>query len=209
MENEEETKRIQEKYSKLYKNKNYSSQGGIFTAKRRKQLLGIDRKYGRDRPLESPLDLDDKHVDANVKANAVRATFWYKVREPIRNGLIDIQLFIETSKDDESINMVLNSQNLKPIFDVFFQDWVYEDEQRNAENASSKVKVAQMLIEFGLNYLRSKSQPFLIKIVNSKIDETIELSKGLALNLLTEKEKHEAYWKEMLANFNKEKKKED
>ena len=83
-----------------------------------------------------------------------------------------------------------------------------EDEKRNTENASSKVKVAQMLVEYGLNYLRSKSQPFLIRIVNSKIDEAIELSKGLTLNLLTKKEKHEVVWKEISANFN-EKKKED
>jgi len=162
----------QEKYRKLY-GVDFSG-SGIFVKKKRKQLLGLIAKSGGDR---------------NTLAN-----FWYDVRENVKCGLVDLQLFIETSRVD-SIFRVLDNQRLEPIFkELLLSEWVYE----NFDFTSDKAKIAHMLVETGLKCLRELSEPYLRRKAEEEIDDAIELSQQLMFNLLTDKEKHSLVWKEIV-----------
>jgi hypothetical protein len=88
----------QKKYRDLYKPPNYARRGGIFRPKKRKQLLGIYGKTGRDR---------------------TNYNFWYDVREMVKTALIDLQLFIETA-DEKDVDAVTNQENLNDLAKVLF-----------------------------------------------------------------------------------------
>ena len=169
----------QKKFSKLYKQANFSSYGGIFTKKRRKQLLGLAGKSGRNRPLEGQ----------------TKASFWYDVRESVRNGLIDLQLFTETS-GEEQVNKILTRENLEPLI---FALLVYSRHKpNNDEDVSVKAKIAHMLVEYGLNYLRSESGfGQLRKKEEQELDEAIELSNQLAFRLLSSRERTNIIWDQL------------
>jgi hypothetical protein len=190
MSEESEIEKLQKKYRRMYKQGNYSSNGGIFTKKRRKQLLGLKGKSGRDRPLEGQS----------------KYSFWYDVRENLKNGLIDLQLFIEAA-DEENVNNVLTRQSIEPVVYAFF----FFQKPQNENDVSSKAKVAHMLVEHGLNYLRSESRfGQLRKKEEKEIDEAIELSNQLAFRLLTEGERMKVLWDEVRSrnknqNVNEEK----
>lgn len=169
--------KLQEKYRRKYKQVNFSGYGGIFTKKRRKQLLGLKGKSGRDRPLEGQS----------------KYSFWYDVRESVKSGLIDLQLFIEAA-DEENVNTVLTKESIEPAVYAFF----FYQKPQNEKDVSSKAKVARMLVEHGLNYLRSESRfGQLRKKEEQEIDDAIELSNQLAFRLLTEGERMNVLWDEV------------
>jgi hypothetical protein len=172
---------LRDKYSKLYR-ANYSSNGGLFTPKRRRQLLGIQGKSGRDRPLKSP----------------ELSSFWYDVRETVKVGLLDLQLFIETS-GEQNVGMVMTNQRLASVFKAFFFGGRLSPDNRpiNEQDISSKAQVAHMLVKSGLEYLRAMSQPYLRRKEDEEIHDAIELSQQLTFNLLTDEEKHSVVWKEI------------
>jgi hypothetical protein len=160
-------KHFQEQYRQLYKHPDYFSKGGIFKKKRRKQLLGILGKSGRNRPLEGKS----------------KNSFWYDVRETVRNGLIDLQLFVETA-DDKNVNSVMNKETLSPLVYAFLN---HSRLYHNNKEDSSKAKVAQMLVEYGLDYL--KNSKYVYPNQRQAINETIDLSKQITILFLTDKEK--------------------
>jgi hypothetical protein len=162
------------KYRELFDHHELSSNGGIFKKKRRKQLLGILRKSGRDRPLE------ESH---NPLEGKTKASFWYDVRETVRNGLIDLQLFIETA-DDKNVNMVLNRESLAPVVYALLD---HSKLYHRSEDDGTKAKIAQMLAEYGLSYLRDSK--FVYEAQRRTIDEAIQLSKQITISLLPEKER--------------------
>src|SRR3990170_9109274 len=128
-------KELQEKYRKLY-GKDFSG-SGIFVKKKRKQLLGLIAKSGGD--------------------NKTLSNFWYDVRENVKCGLIDLQLFIETS-GMENTYRVLEYQRVEPIFkELLLSEWVSE----YVDYTSDKAKIAHMLVETGLKCLRQLSEPYL------------------------------------------------
>lgn len=168
----------QEKYRKLY-GIDFSG-SGIFVKKKRKQLLGLKAKSGGKTSSE------EEHERKTL------ANFWYDVRESIKYGLVDLQLFIETS-GEENINRVLNSERLEPIFKILFEKHAPE----NMEYVSNRAKVAHMLVKCCLEYLRFASKPYLRRKEDQEINDSIELSQQLMFNLLTDKEKHSTVWKEI------------
>jgi hypothetical protein len=165
-------KEMQEKYRRLY-GTDFSG-SGIFVKKKRKQLLGLIGKSGGDRKT--------------------LANFWYDVRENVKCGLVDLQLFIETS-GMENTYRVLDSQRLEPIFkELLLSEWVSE----YLDYTSNKAQIAHMLVETGLKCLRQLSEPYLRRKAEEEIDDAIELSQQLMFNLLTDKEKHSLVWKEIV-----------
>ena len=123
---------MQEKYRKLY-GTDFSG-SGIFVKKKRKQLLGLIAKSGGDRKT--------------------LANFWYDVRENVKCGLVDLQLFIETS-GMENTYRVLDSQRLEPIFkELLLSGSVSE----YLDYTSNKAQIAHMLVETGLKCLRELSE---------------------------------------------------
>jgi hypothetical protein len=163
-------KYLQEKYAQLYKHPDYYSNGGIFKKKKRKQLLGFLRKTGRDRPLET-------------LQGSKKASFWYDTRESVRNGLIDLQLFIETA-DDKNINRVINEESLAPIVQSIFTPFKLH---YNLNDDGTKAKIALMLAENGLRYLSSLK--WVAGGQRKAIDEIIGLSKLIAVSQLPENER--------------------
>jgi hypothetical protein len=177
MSEKSDIEKLQEKYRRKYKQVNFSGYGGIFTKKRRKQLLGLKGKSGRDRPLEGQS----------------KYSFWYDVRESVKSGLIDLQLFIEAA-DEQNVNNVLNRQSIEPVVNAFF----FYQKPQNENDVSSKAKVAHMLVNHGLDYLRSESRfGQLRKKEEQEIDDAIELSNQLAFRLLSEGERMDILWDEV------------
>jgi hypothetical protein len=172
--------KLQEKYRKLY-GVDFSG-SGIFVKKKRKQLLGLEAKSG------------GKTSGNEERDRKTLANFWYDVRENVKCGLVDLQLFIETSRVD-NIFRVLDNQRLEPIFkELLLSEWVNE----NFDFTSDKAKIAHMLVETGLKCLRQLSEPYLRRKAEEEIDDAIELSQQLMFNLLTDKEKHSLVWKEIV-----------
>lgn len=171
----------QEKYRKLYRTD--FSGSGIFVKKKRKQLLGLIAKSG------------GKTSGSKERDRKTLANFWYDVRESVKYGLVDLQLFVETSRVD-SVFGVLDDKRLEPIFkELLLSEWVYE----NFDFTSDKAKIAHMLVETGLNCLLSLSKPFHIRQrAEEEIKDAIELSQQLMFNLLPDKEKHSRVWKEIV-----------
>lgn len=156
-------RRLQEKYQKLYQHQNYARKGGFFVTKRRKQLLGIFGKTARDRK---------------------KYNFWYDVRETVKTALVDLQLFIETANDAD-VNIVLNRETFGEIISALLP---YHSEENGL-----RAKLAQMLAESGLEYLRHQSK-YVTKSQWQIFDDAIEASKQLTILLLPEKEKGSFSW---------------
>ena len=93
-----EIKYFQDKYRRLYTHPNYARSGGFFRTKKRKQLLNISGKSGR---------------------GMSKSDFWYDVRETVKTGLIDLQLFID-SANTNNLNRVINPESLIGILQSLF-----------------------------------------------------------------------------------------
>ena len=164
---------LQEKYRQLYKRpefekeegyyKKHMRKGGFFTEIARNRLLGVERKSGRDRK------------DAN---------FWYDVRTTSKTALIDLQLLLETA-EDRNIHRVLNREALKPILYALFYSSLQEPPKQGAE----KAKIAQLLIEYGLEYLRKSTTTLITSSQERMIDDAIDVSKQLTALLLPDSER--------------------
>ena len=159
----------QKKYQDLYGNENYIRSGGIFGFKKRKQLLGVIEKSEGTCIKEE----DEKTTFYN---------FWYKIRKTVKTTLIDLQLFIETA-NKKDVNLVLDKDTVQN----FLTTLLYHPKE-DAMN----VKIAQMLAEQGLSYLRYKSQYITQAQINS-IDETILMTKQLTIMELPENERIQYY----------------
>ena len=170
----------QKKYRQLYR-PNFSG-SGIFVKKKRKQLLGLIAKSGGK--TGSNEDRDRKTL----------ANFWYDVRESVKCGLVDLQLFIESSGED-NVYRVIDNQRLEPIFkELLLSEWVSD----YFDYTSDQAKIAHMLVETGLKCLRSLSRPYLRRRAEEEIEDAIELSQQLMFNLLSDKEKQSLEWKEIV-----------
>jgi hypothetical protein len=163
-----ELKLLQDKFRRSYKHSNFAGRGGIFRTSKRKQLLGLKGKSGRD---------------------TTKADFRYKVREQVKTALVDLELFIRTS-DEKDVDMVLNRESLKPVIrSLLFPYSVQEPPKKGDE----KVKIAQLLVEIGLDYL-GKRTSILIPSITKRVENSIDLSKELSLMLLSEEGRKSINW---------------
>jgi len=161
-----EEKLLQDEFRRLYKHSDFGGRGGFFRTSKRKQLLGLKGKTGRDR---------------------TKADFRYKVRETVKTALIDLQLFIQTA-GDKDVDMVLNREALEPVIRaLLFPTSVQEPPKQGYEQA----KIAQLLVEVGFEYLRKSTVMVSTSSQERKIDNCIRLSKQLTLLLLPENERAE------------------
>lgn len=162
----EELKYLQKRFRRLYRTSDYYAKGGVFNRKKRQQLLGLYGKSGRDR----------KKYD-----------FWQDVRDYVRTGLVDLQLFTETS-DDKDVDMVLNRETLKPVIrSLLFPYSIQEPPKQGAE----KAKIAQLLIEIGFEYLKKSTIQVTTSSQERMVEDAIDLSRQLTALLLPENERAE------------------
>jgi hypothetical protein len=137
------------RYRDLFKHDDFYRAGGIFSKKKRQQLLGLVSKTGGK--------------------NGTLYNFWYDVREQVKTALIDLQLFIETA-NEKDVNAVINKDALKNL--------VYTVLNQPKEDIA-KVKIAQMFAEYGLGYLGQKSKNITqaqIDSIYATIDMTKQLT---------------------------------
>lgn len=104
------------------------ARGGIFTKKTRGRLLGILRQTGRGRTEHD---------------------FWYDVRNYVKTGLIDLELFIEMA-DKKHVNQVVTKETLTPVVRALLFHQILDE----AEPDVRRAEIAQLLIHEGFRYLR-------------------------------------------------------
>jgi len=164
----EDLKYLQRKYRRLYKTSDYYAKGGLFNRKMKQRLLGVLGQSGRDK----------KKYD-----------FWQDVRDYVRSGLIDFQLFNDVS-DKKDIDLVLNRESLKPVLrSLLFPDSIQEPPKKGDE----KVKIAQLLVEIGLDYLGKRTST-LIPSIMKRVEDSLDFSKELSLMLLSEEGRKSINW---------------
>jgi hypothetical protein len=151
----------QKKYRNLYRHENYARAGGIFSKKKRKQLLGFLEKSGG--------------------TGKTKSNFWYDTRETVKTALVDLELFLETA-DNKNVNQVLNVDSLTSVIDALFDTY-------GQEKDPTRVMVAFMLIERSFWYLRAISQKYLMPTQERQIEDAINLAKQLALLVLPEEKR--------------------
>ena len=159
-----EEKLLQDKFRRLYKHPDFGGRGGFFRTSKRKQLLGLSRKTGRDRTM---------------------ADFRYKVREQVKTALIDLQLFIQTA-DEKDVEMVLNRESLELVIRALLFHYSLQEPPKQG---TEKAKIAQLLIEVGFEYLRKSTIQVTTSSQQRMVDDAIDLSKQLAVLLLPESER--------------------
>jgi hypothetical protein len=99
---------------------------GIFTTKTRDRILGVKGLSGRNR---------------------TKNDFWYDVRERVKTALIDLQLFIEMSKEKQ-VNAVLTKESLESI--VIALLW---STANLGEPDTNRAEIARLFIKWGFSYL--------------------------------------------------------
>jgi len=125
--------------------------GGAFTPITRKRLVGIKGLSGRGR---------------------TKNDFWYDVRERLKRGLIDIELFIEFAKRDQ-VNQALTEETLAPIVTALLKPF-----EHGGNRDPKRAEIAHMFVEQGLEYLRGMN-PDISQIEHRAITEAVDLSKHL------------------------------
>jgi len=129
--------------------------GGAFTPITRKRLVGIKELSGRDR---------------------TKNDFWYDVRQRLKRGLIDIELFIEFAERDQ-VNQVLTADSLQPIVSALLKGFAF-----GGTRDLNKGEIAQMLVQNGLEYLQGMN-PDMSMTENRTISEAIDLSRHLVSDM--------------------------
>jgi hypothetical protein len=125
--------------------------GGIFTKKTRERLLGLRVASGRDR---------------------TRNQFWYDVRNNVKNALVDLELFIETT-DKDQLDQVLTRKSLEPVIAVLFQGFkAYSETEADLNRAD----IADMLILLAFRYLKEKARKGISLSHSRTIDEAVDLT---------------------------------
>ena len=132
------------------------AQGGIFTKKTRKRLLGEARAYGGDK---------DRTI----------ATFWSRTAKYVRNALIDLELFIETGQDNK-VREEITAESLEPIVNQLLLSPVVNHEEPDEVLA----EIASLFISSGFGYLRGRTTRHLSLTEKRSIDEAVDLSEHLA-----------------------------
>jgi hypothetical protein len=108
--------------------------GGIFTFRKRGQLLGMEGLPGR------------KKTGKNEKT--AENEFWYNTRRYVKNALIDLRLFVEVA-GRKNVNQVITRDSLKPIVEALLWYPIVDHAEPNVNLA----EIAQLLIEEGFGYL--------------------------------------------------------
>ena len=129
------------------------AEGGIFTKKGRKRLLGEARPYG---------------------GGKTESNFWNRIKNYVRNALVDLELFIETA-GKERVDEVLTVESLSPIIQALLWAGVFNDKNR--------AEIAQLFIQEGFLYLESSLFVNLSEIHKRSISEAIDLSRILSMDI--------------------------
>lgn len=145
---ESRIKFLQDKYRRLYNHPEYARSGGFFRTKRRKQLLDISGKSGRDRS---------------------KSDFWYDVRETVKTALIDLELFIDTARDKD-LNAVLTKDSLNGIVSAL----LFPGEQNSTKSriAYLFVRFGLQYLRDSTKYLTKKQK----KEINDAIELSQQLT---------------------------------
>jgi hypothetical protein len=129
-------------------------EGGIFTTKTRERLLGTRVASGRNR---------------------TKNDFWYDVRNRVKSALVDLELFVETA-DKEQMDQVLTKDSLEPtIRALLYSYYIWSDPQPNP----IKAEMADMLIQWGFNYLGEKAKKNITLSHDRTMKEALDLSNFL------------------------------
>lgn len=128
---------------------------GLFTPTKRKRLLGEIPKGKREIKYKSQ--------------------FRYEVREQVKTALIDFQLFIGMG-DKDSVNDVITPEIIKPLVDVLLFSRIKETAEPNVNT----VKIAQMFIHQGFQYLQRISKDNIGRLHEGAIGNALEICDILA-----------------------------
>jgi hypothetical protein len=160
-------RRLQEKYKPYLARKNKRT-GGIFTSTTCGNLLGLTVK-GRKKRVKT-------------------YDFWYDARKSVKTALTDLQLFIETEdvRGRDDVDKVLNRETLANFVEVLLNPPRYRSGGR-----SSRAKLAQLFVEYGLNYFREESR-YITKSQMEIMEHAIDASRQLTLLEVPEKERDDA-----------------
>jgi hypothetical protein len=152
---------LQKQFQRLYFDafdQGIHSRGGIFTAKARERLLGIRKFSGPGQSLND---------------------FRYLARKRVKLALLDLSLFIDSSRAKD-VKQVVTKGTLSPFIAALFDTRIGPD--------AEKAKIAQLFIETGFQYLRSK-HTHIPSFQERQISDAIDLSKQLTAFLLPEDER--------------------
>lgn len=125
--------------------------GGIFTKKTRERLLGTRGLAGRDR---------------------TKSDFWFDVRNRVKNALVDLALFIETS-DKDQINQVLTKESLEPVVYALLQ---YYSIWFGKEPDPNRAEIADMLILLSFRFLKESAKGNITLSHERTMTEAVDLS---------------------------------
>lgn len=131
-----------------------SAGGGIFLRKTRERLLGTRALSGRDR---------------------TKNDFWYDVRNRVKNALVDLELFVETA-DKEQRDQVLTKHSLEPVINALLISQLSWSER---DPNPTKAEIADMLIQWGFNYLEAMTKNSLTLSHERTMKEALDLSNYL------------------------------
>lgn len=130
--------------------------GGIFTRKTRRRLIGVSGMSGRER---------------------TKTDFWYDVRNRVKNGLVDLEVFIECAETDQ-INSVITWDSLTAIISALLRGYTL-----GGKPDLNRAEIAQMLTQKSLEYLREMSAVSLSLTENRTIEEATDLSQHMLYDI--------------------------
>jgi len=143
---------------------------GIFSRITRKRLMGLSGLSGRNR---------------------TKKDFWYDVRKQVKLALIDLQLFIEVAGKN-NLNQVITRESLRPVVEALLWRPLVMDKYTHNEEIYrlvpdlNRAKIAQLLVEVGLSYLRGISLNTEFDIpspLQKTIEDAVDTSKFLVLTV--------------------------
>jgi hypothetical protein len=158
-------------YIELYGRENLNKRGGFFQSVTRRRLTGMERQTGSGRTTSD---------------------FWYKVRIQVETALLDLQLFIDASNNDDRalLAKVVNRQSIEPIIRSLLTSFDHTQVTNKPRNAN-RAKIAWLLIEQGLRYLRNMNNRYDILTDSDEaiITNALQLSKRMTASLLPDFER--------------------
>jgi hypothetical protein len=174
VDNEVDFERLREKYEKLYLQSKLDSQKeeGYYHALRRYGGLFTESKRKRL--------LSDERKSGRDRKNA---NFWYDVRETVKTGLIDLRLFLEIAGEN-NVTKVITTEDFGEVIHTLLY---------TSKAQATKAKIAQMMIEAGLRYIKGTSK-FITQNQNRTIEDAIEISRQLAFFMLPESERNDPHF---------------
>ena len=139
-----------EKFQKFIR----EADGGIFTSKTRRRLVGELGMSGR---------------------GLTKNDFWYDQRNRVRNALTDLEIFLTVAGRD-NVNQVLTVETMEPVIKALFALEVIDSVQPDPQ----KAWIAYLLIYAGFEYLSRLKEDHMTEPHKRTLNEAISLAQYLA-----------------------------